>query len=123
MNPEITLALKTQASASLAKEKLNFNELLERHQVTTLLNDMILEYHKNHAGSPRVYQVEIKHPQTTFQADRLAGSFTTSYHIEFYFPCDAMSEYIQAELSWTVSIDNMKSTLKIKGPIIWDIDN
>lgn len=123
MNPEITLALKTEASGSLAGEKLNFNEFLEQHQVTDLLNDMILEYHKNHAGSARVYEVEIKHPQTTFQADHLTGSFRTSYRIEFYFPCDAMSEYIQAELSWTVSIDYVRSTLKIQGPIIWDIDN
>lgn len=123
MNPEITLALKTEASESLNGEKFDFNEFLEQHQVTTCLNDIILEYHKNHAGSPRVYDVEIKPLQTTFQADRLTGSFTTSYRIEFYFPCDAMSEYIQAELSWTVSINKVKSFLKIQGPIIWDIDN
>ncbi|KEQ28656.1 hypothetical protein N180_04465 [Pedobacter antarcticus 4BY] len=123
MNPEITIALKTEASDSLTGEKFDFNVFLEQQQITTFLNDMILEYHKNHAGSPRVYEIDVIHPRTTFQTDRLTGTFTTSYRIEFYFPCDAMSEHIQAELSWTVSLNKMKNTLKIQGPIIWDIDN
>lgn len=123
MNPNITLPLQNGISAKLSSGELTFNQFLEDFVLQNSLNELILEYHQDHAGSPQVKEVLLQKAESSFDCVSLNGSFTTAYNIRYYYPCDALFDNLNAVLTWKTCIDADQQTIIIQGPIIWNMDN